>query len=143
MGMNFTEIILIAAVAVLVLGPKQATQLAFKAGSLFGKVKAYLNELKRELDAEDAGIAKSVQDVKNTIYQTSSDIHHNLAASKVASSDTPRFTASYKPAAFSSSELLDEISSLKLEIASMKKSHRPTRAKAANLKMRRRSHVRS
>lgn len=145
MGMSFTEIMLIAAVAVLVLGPKQAAQLAFKAGSLWSKLRSYINALKQELNAEGSDLSSSVKTVKDSIAQASNsvkqsmDIHNN----DLKTGSTPRFTASYKPAAVSSSELLDEIAKLKLEIASMRHPRKSSRAKVKITKMRRHSHVRT
>ncbi len=145
MGMSFTEIMLIAAVAVLVLGPKQVAQLAFKAGSLWGKLKAYLNDLKRELNSAGSDLGESVNTVKDSILQASSSVKQSMDNhnNDLNTGSRPCFTASYKPAALSSSELLDEIATLKLEIASIKHQHKTTRAKVKSTKMRRHSHVRT
>lgn len=145
MGMSFTEIMLIAAVAVLVLGPKQAAQLAFKAGSLWGKLRSYLNTLKRELNSEASDLGESVKTVKDSILQASTSVKQSMNShnNDLNTGSGPCFTASYKPAAVSSSELLDEIATLKLEIASMKHPHKFTRAKVKSTRMRRHSHVRS
>ncbi len=149
MGISFTEMVLIAAVAVLVLGPKQAAQLAFKVGALFGKLKSYLNTLKKELDVESSDLSGSIKTVKDSISEASSSVKQSMADSGSDNKATasPLYTASYKPAAISSSELLDEIASLKLEIASMKQSHKLSRPKLKStntkIKMRRHSHVRA
>ncbi len=145
MGISFTEMVLIAAVAVLVLGPKQAAQLAFKAGTLWGKLRSYLNALKHELNAEGSVLNDQVKTVKDSILQASDSVKESMDSHNhdINAKEGPRFTASYKPAAISSSELLDEIATLKLEIATLKHPHKFTRAKIKSTRIRRHSHVKS
>lgn len=75
-GISFSEIILIFAVALVVLGPKQLPQLASRIGLLIYSIKNYFNSLKNEI-YYNSGVNELIN-TKNELIKTYSSIRSNV-----------------------------------------------------------------
>lgn len=111
MDLSLSQLMIVACVAVIVLGPRQTATLAFSAGRLWGKARAQLTRLRRELEGESAEVRRGFSELGASV---------SAAVNEAQGTDTPRFCASYTPAALSSAALQQEIVALKSELERLK-----------------------
>lgn len=115
MDFSLSQLLLVVAAAVLVLGPRQTALLAFSAGRLWNRARVTLSKFRRELEGDTAEIARDFTQTKRAVTTT---------VKQLKPQQEPLFTASYTPAALSSVALQQEISSLKAELERLKHSGR-------------------
>lgn len=60
-GMSLTEILVIAIVALVVLGPEKLPKVARTVGYLFGKARRQIDEIKSEIERETASVKDAVK----------------------------------------------------------------------------------
>lgn len=75
-GISFSEIILIFAVALIVLGPKQLPQIASRIGIIIYSIKNYIASLKQEFYYNSG--ANELISTKNELIKTYSNIRSNV-----------------------------------------------------------------
>lgn len=83
-GIEFSELLVIGVVALIVLGPERLPKVARTAGHLFGRLQRYASEVKqqvkREMDAEDFNKLKSqYQEVKDAASGMENSIRNEAA----------------------------------------------------------------
>jgi len=102
---GFSELLVIAVVALLVVGPERLPRVARTAGHLFGRLQRYVNDVKsdiqRELELdelkklrsqfEDAArsVEQSVNEVGREINAVSDDLNRSIAGEGQASASPP------------------------------------------------------
>jgi sec-independent protein translocase protein TatB len=102
---GFSELLVIAVVALLVIGPERLPKVARTAGHLFGRLQRYVNDVKsdiqRELELdelkklrsqfEDAArsVEQSVNEVGREINAVSDDLNRSIAGDGRAPASTP------------------------------------------------------
>jgi sec-independent protein translocase protein TatB len=102
---GFSELLVIAVVALLVIGPERLPKVARTAGHLFGRLQRYVNDVKsdiqRELEldelkklrsqVEDAArsVEQSVNEVGREINAVSDDLNRSIAADGPAPASPP------------------------------------------------------
>ena len=64
-GINFSEIILIFVIALLIFGPKQIPQIATQVGKFIYKIRIYVNKMKHDIYTE-SGLESGFNEIKNT-----------------------------------------------------------------------------
>lgn len=75
-GINFSEIVLICAVALVVLGPKQLPAIASKFGVFIYTIKNYISNFKQEIYYQSG--AHEIINTKNEIIKTYANIRKNI-----------------------------------------------------------------
>ncbi len=99
-GINFSEIILICAVALIVLGPKQLPPLASRIGLIIHSIKNYLACLKQDIYS-NSGIGELIN-TKDELIKTYSSIRkdimpHNKIENQYISKDHLEVEEIYQP----------------------------------------------
>ena len=109
---SFSEIAVIGAVALVVLGPERLPKVARTAGQWISRAQRYVNDVKADIqrEAELAELKKLQQDVQQSARELESSMHQNLtsieselgktAAEATRIEDTPADTGSYEPEAW-------------------------------------------
>jgi sec-independent protein translocase protein TatB len=111
----FSELILIAVVALLVIGPERLPKVARTAGVMFGRLQRYVNDVKADIQREmeldelkklrsqfeDAAksVEESVGEVDKQIRAASDDLNRSLGDPAAGSGASPPATASPSDAA--------------------------------------------
>ena len=99
---GFSELMVIALVALIVIGPERLPRVARTAGHLLGRLQRYVNDVKsdinREMDAADLGKVKTEFETAARSFQTemeskaaevTRDVNDTQAALEKAFADTP------------------------------------------------------
>ncbi len=73
---SLSELFVIAVVALVVLGPEKATNVARQAGKLLGKLKQYANKMKQDFDLH---IGETIEHIKHDVEQVK-DWGHDLTS---------------------------------------------------------------
>lgn len=122
---SFDEIFLIIIISLVILGPKKTLGMAFYLGSLFGKVKRYLNEIKSELDLGELK--------QNTLYSANSLDFHSTPISNPKGkrlwtvneddfkSESDYISNSLKKTDDSNQKLLSRLEKLEKEVSELEK----------------------
>ena len=85
---GFTKLVLVAAVALIVIGPERLPTLAYKAGKWWGKLQTYLHQIqaevranmaKAELDQLHTDLQESVHSVERSFYEVEKDLQQTMA----------------------------------------------------------------
>ncbi|MGN0914849.1 MAG: hypothetical protein ACI4NE_00655 [Succinivibrio sp.] len=118
-GFSFSSLVLLLAVALVILGPKETFMLAVKAGDLISKVKRQFSKFKRELnfiDEPKAAIASFKTEVTDKLFSdvnlSGTDNHTELSVipdTSTGSEDAVRIDA-----------LLERLDDLEKEIRTLK-----------------------
>ena len=96
---GFSELIVIALVALVVIGPERMPRLARTAGALFGRAQRYVNELKSDLQREME--LEEINRIKSTFYDAAQSIEQSVSQ---ASEELRTTTASLNDSVTSHSE---------------------------------------
>ena len=64
---GFLELILVAAIAFLLLGPERMPELFGQVGRLVRKGRAWINDVRQQLDAETAGLKNPLHEVEDAV----------------------------------------------------------------------------
>ena len=84
---GFTELVVIAVVALIVLGPERLPKAARTMGHLFGRLQRYVNDVKADINREmeldelrkmKENVESAARDVESTIRTNSADFEKNL-----------------------------------------------------------------
>lgn len=119
---GFSEIMVIAVVALIVIGPERLPKVARTLGHLFGRAQRYVNEVKTDIQREmeldelkklQTSVQDTVNSIENTVRQEVQATQDQLQAvaeiepPSAVSSDSPHpeITAEAAPPAESSSQL--------------------------------------
>ena len=111
---GFSEIVVIAVVALIVLGPERLPRAARTMGHLFGRLQRYVNDVKadinREMELEELRkvqqevksaaqeLQQSVSSVANSVESGVRDVESQLNAGATATPSTPPLTEPAAPA---------------------------------------------
>jgi sec-independent protein translocase protein TatB len=77
---GFSEMLVIAVVGLVVVGPERMPGVARTAGALFGRAQRYINKLKAEIETE-VGVDE-INRIKATFYDAAKSIEHSAAQVK-------------------------------------------------------------
>lgn len=109
---GFTEIMVIAVVALIVIGPERLPKVARTLGHLFGRAQRYVNDVKTDIQREmeldelkklQTSVRDTVHSIENTVRQEVQETQDQLQA--VTDVETPTIASSTPSAPTVSSEL--------------------------------------
>ena len=76
-GVGFSEMMVIAVVALVVVGPERLPVVARTAGALFGRAKRYVNTLKTDIQNEVD--LEEFNSIKATFYDAAKSVEHSVS----------------------------------------------------------------
>ena len=81
---SFSELLVIAVVALLVIGPEKLPKVARTAGAFFGRLQRFVAQVKDEVNRESrfAELQKLQQEVQSSMQQHYTDIEHSIRPSE-------------------------------------------------------------
>jgi sec-independent protein translocase protein TatB len=77
---GFSELMVIAVVGLVVIGPERMPGVARTAGALFGRARRYVNELKADIESEVD--LEEFKRIKSTFYDAATSIEHSVSQMK-------------------------------------------------------------
>ena len=77
---GFSELMVIAVVGLVVIGPERMPGVARTAGALFGRARRYVNELKADIESEVD--LEEFNRIKSTFYDAANSIEHSVSQVK-------------------------------------------------------------
>ena len=91
---GFSELVVVALVALIVIGPERLPRVARTAGALLGRAQRYINDVKadiqREVDmSELSGIRDSFKDAANSMKESVAEVGQELKATGESRTSTP------------------------------------------------------
>ncbi len=122
LDISFTEIAVIGAVALVVLGPERLPKVARTAGHLFGRLQRYVNTVKadisREMEASELSkLKQDVQDAARSFEQSVQQHANSLEAeAKVLQVDAEKALATPPPAVATTSPATPSIAGTELPL---------------------------
>jgi sec-independent protein translocase protein TatB len=105
---GFSEIVLIAVVALVVLGPEKLPKTARTLGHLFGRLQRYVNEVKRDVQREleldelkklQQNVQSAAKEIETSMASATRDIEQNVRDVEAALSSTAEAPPSPSPTA--------------------------------------------
>ncbi len=87
---SFSELLVIAVVALLVIGPEKLPKVARTVGAFTGRLQRYMTQIKEEVNREMRfdELQKLQQEIKKTVESTQDNIHQQVADLKESVTDT-------------------------------------------------------
>jgi sec-independent protein translocase protein TatB len=79
-GVGFSEMLVIAVVGLVVVGPERMPGLARTAGALFGRAQRYINKLKADIESELD--LEEINRIKATFYDAAKSVEHSVSQAK-------------------------------------------------------------
>jgi sec-independent protein translocase protein TatB len=79
-GVGFSEMLVIAVVGLVVIGPERMPGVARTAGALFGRAQRYINKLKAEIESEVD--LEEIKRIKATFYDAAKSVEHSVSQVK-------------------------------------------------------------
>lgn len=77
---GFSELMVIAVVGLVVIGPERMPGVARTAGALFGRARRYVNEVKADIESEVD--LEEINRIKSTFYDAAKSIEHSVSQVK-------------------------------------------------------------
>jgi sec-independent protein translocase protein TatB len=79
-GVGFSEMLVIAVVGLVVVGPERMPGVARTAGALFGRAQRYINKLKADIESELD--LEEINRIKATFYDAAKSVEHSVSQVK-------------------------------------------------------------
>lgn len=97
----FSELLVIAVVALLVIGPEKLPKVARSVGAFTGRMQRYMAQVKEEINREMRfeELQKLQQEIKQSVENTQSSLHQQIAEIKSSSTENTQIAIGAKPKA--------------------------------------------
>ena len=89
---SFSELMVIAVIALLVIGPEKLPKVARTVGAFTGRMQRYMAQIKEEVNREMRfdELQKLQQEIKQSVENSQEDIHHQVTKLKTSLTDTAK-----------------------------------------------------